>query len=255
MLLLSLMLLMFGCGKKETQENASSNVPDQTKQQQVKDNTTQAGQQDNQQVTDDTTEAEQQDNQQVTGDEVKAENGEIKHSVQQSTDNPSAPSSKPVPDDTKQASNQQPAQQGATQQSAKPGNSPTNQPAQPQPEDQATSQPADKPAVSEKTPFESYLEGLPARLNPANAEGVTCTYQFNITDGHPGLYWVSIKDGKCTTGKGAVDSPSIKINVGEQLWLDIAADKVNGTMAYLSKKFTAEGNTDYLSNMKKYFTK
>lgn len=114
---------------------------------------------------------------------------------------------------------------------------------------------APKPAAPEKTPFEAYLDTLPGKFNPNNAQGVSCVYQFNITDGHPGKYWVKINDGKCTVGKGVQPNPSISINVGEQLWLDIAANKVNGTMAFLSKKFTAEGDTDYLSNMKKYFSK
>lgn len=114
---------------------------------------------------------------------------------------------------------------------------------------------AEAPKPAEKTPFEAYLDTLPGKLNPSNVQGISCVYQFNITEGHPGQYWVKIQDGKCTTGKGKASNPSITINVKEQLWLDIASGKTNGTTAYLTKKFSAEGNTDYLSNMKKYFTK
>lgn len=113
----------------------------------------------------------------------------------------------------------------------------------------------EKPTTSQKSPFEEYLAGLPGRFVPENAAGVTALYQFNITDGHPGKYFVKIENGWCTVGKGKVSNPNITINVGEQLWVDIAHDKVNGTMAYLTGKFTANGNTDYLSNMKKYFKK
>ena len=112
---------------------------------------------------------------------------------------------------------------------------------------------APKPAVAEKTPFEKYLETLPGKLDPAAVAGKQINYQFNITDGHPGRYYVVIKDGKCTTGKGDVANPTLTINVGEQLWMDMRSDKVNGTTAYLTKKFTVDGDTGPLSNMKKYF--
>lgn len=113
-----------------------------------------------------------------------------------------------------------------------------------------------KPAVTPaaKSPFEEYLDTLPGKLNPEKVKGKTIVYQFNITDGHPGQYWVKIENEKCTTGKGTVSNPSVTINVGEQLWLDMASGKVNGTTAYLTKKFTASGNTTYLSDMKKYFS-
>jgi putative sterol carrier protein/predicted small lipoprotein YifL len=153
---------------------------------------------------------------------------------------------------------QQPADKPADAQTAQPVAPSTAEPASKPAEDKAkepAQAEAPKPAAPEKTPFEAYLETLPGKLNPDNVKGMTIVYQFNITDGHPGLYWVKIEDGKCTTGKGAVAKYDTKINVGEQLWLDMRSEKVNGTMAYLSKKFTVDGNTDYLSDMKKYFTK
>lgn len=151
---------------------------------------------------------------------------------------------------------QQPADKPVTDQSSQQATAQTaDKPAADKAKQDAPKTEAPKPAAQPKTPFDNYLAGLPSRFNPANAQDVSCVYQFNITGENAGLYWVKIQDGKCTTGRGSVSNPSITINVGEQLWLDIADNKVNGTMAYLTKKFTAQGNTDYLSNMKKYFSK
>ncbi|WP_027364714.1 stalk domain-containing protein [Desulfotruncus alcoholivorax] len=106
-----------------------------------------------------------------------------------------------------------------------------------------------------KTPFEKYLDGMHARFLPDKAKGKSITYQFIINEGHPGKYYVSIKDGKLSTGEGTVSSPSVTITVGEQLWLDIAAGKVNGTTAYLTKKFKVNGNPLLVQEMEKYFRK
>lgn len=149
---------------------------------------------------------------------------------------------------------QQPAEQPAGDQANLQAAPATDKPAEGSAKEAPKTE-AGKPAAPEKTPFENYLTTLPGKLNPEAVQGKTIVYQFNINDGHPGNYTVTIKDGKCTTGKGTAPSPTITINVGEQLWLDIAAGKVNGTTAYLTKKFTAKGDTDALSNMKKYFTK
>lgn len=168
------------------------------------------------------------------------------------------PASESTTQSTPATGQQQPADKPAdqaNQQAAQATDKPaSDKPAEDKAKDTAKTE-APKQAAPEKTPFEAYLDTLPGKFNPNNAQGVSCVYQFNITDGHPGKYWVKINDGKCTVGKGAQPSPNITINVGEQLWLDIAANKVNGTMAFLSKKFTAQGDTDYLSNMKKYFSK
>ncbi|WP_018084415.1 SCP2 sterol-binding domain-containing protein [Desulfurispora thermophila] len=152
----------------------------------------------------------------------------------------------------------QPAEQGATGKTA--GN---NQPAASTTKPQS-SQPAAKPAkpaqqpaakpAAQKTPFEDYLYSMPVRFLPDVAKGVTAVYQFNLTDGSKGKYYAIIKDGKCTVGKGdAPATPTLVINTGEQLWLDMATGKVNGTLAYLKKQFTIQGSTDDLQEMKKYF--
>jgi putative sterol carrier protein len=129
----------------------------------------------------------------------------------------------------------------------------TSTPAQTQPATTATATPAKQEA--KKTPFKAYLEGLEKRFIPENAKGVSVVYQFVITDGNPGKYYVIISDGTIKTGEGTAENPSVTITVGEQLWLDIAADKVNGTMAYLTGKFSIDGDTDHVSNLKTYFKK
>ncbi|MGQ9557509.1 MAG: SCP2 sterol-binding domain-containing protein [Desulfurispora sp.] len=163
-----------------------------------------------------------------------------------------------------------PAGQGTTGQSAAPGQpatSPAQAPSTQQPAAKPaapTQQPAAKPATSAqqpaaqpaaaKTPFEDYIYSMPARFLPDAAKGVTAVYQFNLTDGSKGKYYAIIKDGKCTVGKGeAPAAPTLVINTGEQLWVDIATDKVNGKIAYLTKKFTIQGSTDDLQDMKTYF--
>jgi putative sterol carrier protein len=121
-----------------------------------------------------------------------------------------------------------------------------------------------KAAKSTSTPahaanaFTAYVNTLPGLFNPASAQGVNCVYQFNVTgSADPGLYWVKIANGTCTTGSGAVSSPTITINVGEQLWFGIVNGSVDGTSAFLTGQYNATpmSSIGYLQNMKKYFTK
>jgi len=116
-----------------------------------------------------------------------------------------------------------------------------------------SSEDTNEPASTENTPFEKYLAGMEKRFMPDKAKGVSRTYQFIINKGHPGKYYVTIKDSQCTTGKGEVSGPTITITVGEQLWLDIAGGKVNGTMAYFTGKFEVDGNPQYVKDLSKYF--
>jgi len=147
---------------------------------------------------------------------------------------------------------------------ASDGSAPTAKPAAPapQPKPEPKPQPAEPPQSDSDsdtgaalTPFEKYLAGMEARFLPEKAKGTSLTYQFVITDGHPGKYYITIKDGQCTTGKGTASSPTVTITVGEQLWLDIAAGKVNGTVAYFTGKFKIDGNPTYVQKLEEFFKK
>ena len=104
-----------------------------------------------------------------------------------------------------------------------------------------------------KTPFSLYLESLEARFVPEKAEGVSTTYQFIINEGNEGNYYAIIKNGEIATGEGTADSPTITITVGEQLWLDIASGKVDGTLAYFEKKFAVDGDPMLIKELQEYF--
>lgn len=224
---LTVTLLSAGCGKKEEKENNQSAQTAQTEQQQPADNTAAnnteqkpaenppAGQKTADQATNDTT---QQTG--ASGSDKKEGGTEEQKPVTATKTTNAAPQAKTVKEQLKTASSQ------------------------PKPQ-----------AAPEKTRVEKYFYSMTQRFLPEKAEGVSCVYQFNITDGNKDKYVVTIKDGKCTMTKGTASKPDITINTGGDLWVDIATDKVNGTTAYLTKKFTAEGDTDYLSNMKKYFKK
>lgn len=231
---LVLVLILVGCGSKQSAEQKSTAATEQTTGQ---SSTTQP-----------------------------ADNASTPSATQNSA--PAQEQSAGQPAAGQQAS--QPAGQGTSGQSAAPGQpaastaqtpssqQPAAKPAAPAPQTAAKpAATAQKPAVqpaAPKTPFEDYIYSMPARFLPDAAKGVTAVYQFNLTDGSKGKYYAIIKDGKCTVGKGAAPvTPTLVINTGEQLWVDIATDKVNGKIAYLTKKFTIQGSTDDLQAMKTYF--
>lgn len=231
---LVLVLILAGCGSKQSAEQKSTAANEQT-----------AGQSSTSQPADNTSAPpatqnsapakEQSAGQPATGQPATPPAG-------QGTTGQSAAPGQPAASTAQTPNAQQPAAKPAT---------PTQQPAA---KPATTAQkPAAQPAAA-KTPFEDYIYSMPARFLPDAAKGVTAVYQFNLTDGSKGKYYAIIKDGKCTVGKGeAPMAPTLVINTGEQLWVDIATDKVNGKVAYLTKKFTIQGSTDDLQDMKKYF--
>lgn len=110
--------------------------------------------------------------------------------------------------------------------------------------------------------FEAWLQAQPGLFDATKAVGIAGSYQFNVTGStDPGLYWITIANGQCTVGEGAVPNPNITINTPESVWLAVAADtlagspKGLGTTDYLSGVYTTTGNLSWLENMSTYFHK
>ena len=113
--------------------------------------------------------------------------------------------------------------------------------------------------------FDAYIQTLPGMFNPTAAVGVACTYQFDVTgSADPGMYWVTIANGACTVGDGAVTNPTLTITTPESVWFAIVADAKTGgslgtTDLFASPPlYTATPSSNlspYLSSMNAYFTK
>ena len=98
------------------------------------------------------------------------------------------------------------------------------------------------------------LEMMPRHLNPAAAQGLTATYQFDVSGSETFTVHLVIADGQATFHEGPADKPSITIKTPAEVWLAIARKELDGTSAFLSGQFRIQGDLGLLVKLKTLFT-
>jgi multimeric flavodoxin WrbA len=114
--------------------------------------------------------------------------------------------------------------------------------------DQAKAQPGE-PATTREL-----LEMMPRYLNPAAAQGLTATYQFEVSGRETFTAHLVIADGQATFHEGPADKPNIIIKTPAEVWLAIARKELDGTSAFLSGQFRIQGDLGLLVKLKTLFT-
>jgi len=97
------------------------------------------------------------------------------------------------------------------------------------------------------------LEMMPGALNPAAAEGLTATYQFDVSGSENFSAHLVIADGQATFHEGPADHPNITIKTPPEVWLAIARKELDGTTAFLSGQFRIQGDLGLLVKLKTLF--
>ena len=102
------------------------------------------------------------------------------------------------------------------------------------------------------------IEGMALRLNPDVAGDLQATIQFNVSPSTllktGGDYYLSIADGKCGFSTGTTPDPTLTISTPADVWLKIARKEMSGTIALMTGKYKARGQTNLLMKMDKLFS-
>jgi putative sterol carrier protein len=85
------------------------------------------------------------------------------------------------------------------------------------------------------------FEAMPSRFNSDAAAGWNANIQFNFDEGNENWY-ISIADGTCSVGEGAVESPSATIDTQSETWVGMITGSVNPMQAFMSGKIKITGN-------------
>ncbi len=97
------------------------------------------------------------------------------------------------------------------------------------------------------------FESMPYGLNKEMARDVDVVVQFDLSGEEAGVRHLIIKDQVCTQHQGGHSDPTLIITADSKLWLDITNGDVDGTDAFLTKKYTLEGDASIMQKFEKLF--
>jgi putative sterol carrier protein len=105
------------------------------------------------------------------------------------------------------------------------------------------------------------LAGMAMIFNPEAAgdqsadseEALKAVVQFKVTGAEPGEYYLNIADRKCAAFEGTHPEPTVTINTPSEIWLAVSKGELNGTEAFIRKKYTVEGDMGLMMRFDELF--
>ncbi len=94
---------------------------------------------------------------------------------------------------------------------------------------------------------------MPERLNASAAQGMDAVIQYDLGGDGGGTYHCQIKDGACTVGDGAHDSPSMTLIMDAGDFVDLIGGKLDGMSAFMSGKLKISGDMGLAMKMQSLF--
>jgi multimeric flavodoxin WrbA/putative sterol carrier protein len=97
------------------------------------------------------------------------------------------------------------------------------------------------------------LKMMPLGFKSEAATGLSAVYQFVITGAEEFTAHLKIADGRCTYHDGPSDKPDVTIKSPAEVWLAISRGEMDGQSAFMSGKYTVEGDLTLLLKLKSLF--
>ena len=98
-----------------------------------------------------------------------------------------------------------------------------------------------------------YMAFMRAGFNPANANDVTATLQFNFTGQVEGMCFLTIDHGRIETTTENGKPPDVIITAPFERWMDVITGKVQGIQAFMDGSCRASGDFALLTRMDHWF--
>jgi 3-hydroxy-3-methylglutaryl CoA synthase/NAD(P)-dependent dehydrogenase (short-subunit alcohol dehydrogenase family)/putative sterol carrier protein len=86
------------------------------------------------------------------------------------------------------------------------------------------------------------FKGIPRAFQPDKAAGVDVVFQFDISGGGGGSWYVTVKDATCTVAEGTHDRPTTNIKMGDDDFVKLITGKLNAMSAFTGGKLRIEGD-------------
>jgi putative sterol carrier protein len=92
------------------------------------------------------------------------------------------------------------------------------------------------------TSVNEVFEKMPQVFNASAAAGMNSVFQFHITGGEAGDWFVVIKDGACAVSQGVHESPTVALTMADGDWVAMCNGTLNGMTAFMTGKLKAKGD-------------
>jgi len=100
---------------------------------------------------------------------------------------------------------------------------------------------------------EETFQAMTQLFNPAAAQGMNKTFQWNISGDQAGVYALKVADGTCEMVKGGVEKPDVTFTLKDQDWLSIAEGKLDPQSAFFSGKLKVTGDIGLALRLQQIF--
>jgi hypothetical protein len=94
---------------------------------------------------------------------------------------------------------------------------------------------------------------MPLGFDPSAARGVEAVYQFDVSGAETFQAHLKISGGACNYHEGPAPAPGVVIRTPGEVWLAIARGELDGQQAFMSGRYTAEGDLALLLKLQAFF--
>jgi putative sterol carrier protein len=107
--------------------------------------------------------------------------------------------------------------------------------------------------MTETQSVEQIFESFESQFRSDKAQGLTATFQFNITGDDGGTWNAVINDGAVDVNKGEADSPTVTITAASDDWIKIVSGQMNPQMAFMTGKLKVQGDLGLATRLQSLF--
>lgn len=109
------------------------------------------------------------------------------------------------------------------------------------------------PVAARSMSCREFLKSMPLGFDPDAARGLEAVYQFDVSGRDPFQAHLKICGESCGYHEGPAAAPGIVIYTSEDVWMAIARGELDGQQAFMSGKYTAEGDLSLLLKLGSLF--
>ncbi len=109
------------------------------------------------------------------------------------------------------------------------------------------------PAADRSMSCRELLESMPLGFDPTAARGIEAVYQFDVSGDTPFQAHLKISGERCSYHEGPAAAPGIVVRTPADVWVAVAAGELDGQQAFMSGKYTVEGDLSLLLKLSTLF--